>query len=164
MNRREFNTRLAALGLAPLAPVPVAATAKTALSGKAAMHYPWAVRYARVHDACSPEKLARAFRLPPDAATEIFVKLQSEGVISVPGLSGVARATNPINWDLQFSPSSAQTTRNALSKRLRKALSENREADHRRPGGQPASEAATETESAHSPEDRSSGSAESPRA
>ena len=164
MNRRQFNTRLAALGLAPLAPLPTAAPAAAApLSGTAAMHYNWAARYARVHDACSPERLARAFRLAPETATEIFVKLQADGVITAPGLSGLARAVNPINWDLQFSPSAAQTTRAALSRRLRRVLDPS-ETGTPEPDERAASEAATKTESARSPEAPSTGSAECPPA
>lgn len=164
MNRRQFNIRLSALGTAPLVPLPAAAAPATGtLSGAAAMHYPWAMRYARVHDACSPERLARAFRLAPEVAQEIFIKMQAEGVITVPGLSGLARAADPINWDLQFSSSTAQSTRGALSRRLRKAL-DHREAGTQEPHERPASAAATETESAHSPEDRPTGSAESPPA
>ncbi|MDQ2090042.1 hypothetical protein [Marimonas arenosa] len=73
MNRRQFNSRFVALGLAPLAPAPVVATATPApLSGPAARHCPWAVQYARVHEACSPGRLARAFRLAPEVAQELF--------------------------------------------------------------------------------------------
>ena len=170
MNRREFNIRLAALGTAPLAPAlstsaagATAASAAAPLSGKALMHYPWAARYARVHDACSPGRLARAFHLAPDTASEIFAKLQADGVISAPGLTGIARATNPINWDLQFSPSPAQTARRALSNRLRKALSERREAGSSEPD-EPAVKAATETELSPRPEDPPTGSGECPPA
>lgn len=156
MNRRDFNIRLMALGAAPLAPAlpGAAATAPpAALSGKALMHYPWAARYARVHDACSPGRLARAFNLPHDIAGELFAKLQRDGVISAPGLSGVARAVNPIDWDAQFSPSPAQTARTAMAKRLRKALTERRETDAPLPAAEttsaeadPPPTEATETE------------------
>ncbi|UYV36932.1 hypothetical protein N4R57_18460 [Rhodobacteraceae bacterium D3-12] len=158
MNRRDFNIRLMALGATPLAPAlpGAAATAPpAALSGKALMHYPWAARYARVHDACSPERLARAFGISPDIAGELFAKLQFDGVISAPGLTGVARAVNPINWDLQFSPSTAQVSRNAMAKRLRKALTDRRDANPSEPDTPPEdtpalsdtpSTAATETE------------------
>jgi hypothetical protein len=154
MNRRDFNIRLAALGATPLAPAlpATAATAPATLSGKALMHYPWAARYARVHDACSPDRLARVFRLAPETAGQIFAKLQADGVISAPGLTGIARATNPINLDLQFSPSTAQSTRTALSKRLKKALSEKRETVVSE-ADEPPVKAATETELSPTPED-----------
>lgn len=130
MNRRDFTKRLMALAAAPLAPALPAAAATTAtgtLSGSALMHYPWAARFARVHDACSPQKLARAFNLSPETAAELFAKLQIDGVISAPGITGIARAVNPIDWDAQFSTSPAQAARSAVTKRLGKALNQPRE-------------------------------------
>lgn len=91
------------------------------------MHYPWAARFARVHDACSPQKLARAFNLAPETAAELFAKLQIDGVISAPGITGIARAVNPIDWDAQFSTSPAQAARSAVTKRIGKALNQPRE-------------------------------------
>ena len=127
------------------------------------MHYPWAVRYARVHDACSPDRLSRAFRMAPEIAREVFAKMQAEGVISAPGLSGISRAVDPINWDIQFSPSPAQSARQALNRRLRKMLDDPSEAGTQEPDEAPVTEA-RKTESEPTPEDPPTGSAESPPA
>ncbi|WP_137701466.1 hypothetical protein [Marimonas lutisalis] len=122
MNRRQFNLGLATLGAVPALPIPPVNAAAAPLSGTAAMHYPWAVRYAKVHGRCTPGALARAFRLSPAVAGELFVKMQADGVIAAPGLSGAAPALNPINWDLQLSSTGQRGAATSLRARLRRAL------------------------------------------
>lgn len=91
------------------------------------MHYPWAVRYAQVHSACSPETLAQAFRLSPEVARQIMARMQANGVITAPGLSGLARATAPVNWDLQLGRRAVTSARPGLSQRLRRMLTDHAE-------------------------------------
>ena len=168
MNRRQFNTRLAALGLAPLLPSMASARAAAPLSGAAVAHYPWAVHYARVQGACSPTVLANALRIPPELAGELVMKMQVEGVVSAPGLTGIARAVNPINWRIQTAPTAATSTGRTLNNRLRKFLS-NADASNTGEAGtqepdEPPLTKARKTESARSPTDQPTGSAESPPA
>lgn len=108
MNRRQFNLSLLGAASAPLLPVLPALPAKAAATALASpldpakMYTPWAVRYARVHGACSAQKLASAFQITPDVAQALMARLQVNGIIAAPGVGGLAKALDPISFDLQY--------------------------------------------------------------
>lgn len=84
------------------------------------MHTPWAVRYARVHGTCSADRLASAFNIAPDIAQTLMGRLHTNGIVGAPGMGGLAKALDPISFDLQFSgrvaASQAQAAVNGTAK------------------------------------------------
>ncbi|MDU8927374.1 hypothetical protein RXV86_08265 [Alisedimentitalea sp. MJ-SS2] len=155
MNRRQFNTRLTALGLAPLVPSVASSSAVGPLSPAASAQYPWALQYTRVHGSCSPARLAKALKVKPEIAGQLFARLQANGIVSAPGFTGIARTVNPIDWNLQSAASPMQKAGRTLQ-RLHDAF---RKTSAPEPDEQPLKEA-RKTESAHSPVAQSTGSAE----
>jgi len=96
MNRREFSTSLAALGVLPALPVATPVAAATAPIVPAGT-YAWAHLIARAQSKCSAEFLARHLRLSPDVAAELFRTMIADGVLKAPGVAGVAQAAKPLN-------------------------------------------------------------------
>ena len=95
MNRREFNTSLAAVAAAPFLPLPAAAASRPA--ALPAGTYAWAKLIARAQNKCSPAMLARHLRIAPDAAGQVFNELLHDGVLRAPGVTGSAQASQPID-------------------------------------------------------------------
>ncbi|MGJ8616996.1 MAG: hypothetical protein ACSHWS_09145 [Sulfitobacter sp.] len=96
MNRREFNTSLAALGALPTLPVvaPVAATTAPVVP---AGIYAWARLIARAQNECSAEFLARHLRLSPDVAAEVFRTMIADGILKTPGATSIVQVAKPID-------------------------------------------------------------------
>lgn len=111
MNRRQFNFGLVTLATSPALPaLPAAATASATAAAPfdiAAMYYPWAVRYARVHGQASPAVLERALQVAPDIARTLCSRLQTRGIVAAPGVGGISKALDPVGFDLQYAGRSA---------------------------------------------------------
>ena len=119
MNRRQFTTSLAALGLLPALPIVIPAVAATAPTVPAGA-YAWAHLIARAQTKCSPAMLARQLHLSPEVAAELFRTMVSDGVLKAPGIAGVAHATKPMNAT-GIDRSLVQRVRASLSDTLKEA-------------------------------------------
>ncbi len=95
MNRREFNTSLAAVAAAPFLPLPGAAASRSAVVP--AGTYAWAQLIVRAQNKCSPAMLAQHLRIAPDTAHHLFNDLLRDGVLRAPGATGIAKAALPID-------------------------------------------------------------------
>ena len=113
MNRREFNTSLAALAATPALPFGVTAATASQSAAVPAGTYAWAELIARAQTRCSPAMLARQLHLSQDVAQQLFNEMLRDGVLRAPGAAGIAEAAKPIN--------ATGTTSNPLAK-LRRLL------------------------------------------
>jgi len=97
MKRREFNFGLLAAGVAPLAKMPVAATAAptaaTAVNFTPFM-YAAGSQFARFHGSCSAELLATRLGISPEAASAINARMIKNGIITAPNALGISRSTD----------------------------------------------------------------------
>ena len=100
MNRRDFNTSLAALLAAPAIPLPAATAASAAVPAAAPHTYLFADFIARARGRVDAGFLARQLGLSNSAARDLVQELVANNVISSPALSGVARAVNPLKYDM----------------------------------------------------------------
>lgn len=115
MNRREFNTSMAAFATAPLVPVgaPISIVGAPA-AALAPSLYAWAELIARAQNHCSPVTLARHLKLDDPAATQLFEKLIAEGVLHNSSALGMAQAARPIEATGRLTTGVAEKLRSTL--------------------------------------------------
>lgn len=114
MNRREFTASLAALVAAPALPLPAATRAAAPALPPAT--YLWADLIARSRGSVDAGFLARRLGLTSDMAHSVMDQLITDGVLKTPGLTGLAKASNPIRFDARPTTKMARSLESAKRK------------------------------------------------
>ncbi len=131
MNRREFTTSLAAVFAAPALPL-AARTPAIAAPAVPPGAYAWAQLIAQAQNKCSPDMLAKMLHLKPEVAQILFKDLVVDGVLQMPGRTGIAKAANPFDTT-GFKNSATQKLKTKAKDALERVLSPEEQGDEAAP-------------------------------
>lgn len=92
MNRREFSKGVAALGIAPVLPLPAPASAAKAAANFTPFMYAWAENHVRSGAATCAQTLAQQIQVHPDLAEAIYARILKKGIAVLPGATAPVRA------------------------------------------------------------------------
>ena len=127
MNRRQFTASLAALVATPALPL-AARMPITAAPVVPPGAYAWAELIARSQNTCSPKMLAKLLHLKPEVASVLFKDLVSDGVLRMPGSTGLAKAAQPFDTT-GFAHSNAQRLKTKAKEIAKRTFEGDEQAD-----------------------------------